>query len=148
MHRLMIEKAKCLVILDTQWGYTGQADPWFAISEINHSGKRIYRLTGLKFLQVWVTNACSIQVDAPHKKGKPDPHWLDKNLSQLLQHERLTQLPLLVMGTTAQETYEKVSYCHKGEVLYFYHPAARNWTIGKLQEAKKEIQECLGIIYK
>lgn len=134
----MIKSCRFLVVLDTMWGAGGEKAPaWFAINPLNHSGKRLYKITRSAFGGVWVTNSCKFQVGHSNAHGKPDPICLAANLRRLPVWCK--KLPLLVMGKVAQQTYCEISWDHEGPVLMFPHPAARNWTKASLQAATELI---------
>ncbi len=120
--------ASFLVVLDTMWGHTTKdAERWFPINPDNHSGRRLYRLTGCRFPHVWVTNACPQQTNHATKHGKPSPTWLWGSLWML--DGRAKDLPLLVCGKVAQETFRLVvGHGHRGPVIRLKHPAARTWS--------------------
>lgn len=136
-----MKDARCLVILDTMWGEGGRAPRWFAISPYNHSGKRLYYLTGLRFPQVWVANSCREQMTASHQHGKPDPKWLAECLTILPGN--IKKLPLLVCGAVAQKTYKACGYNYEGPVEFLPHPAARLWTKELLEETKQRLETLL-----
>ncbi len=135
----MLGGCSYLAILDTMYGEGGEADSWFPISPYNHSGKRLYTLTNSKFPRVWVTNACKEQTTHSKLHGKPDKHWLLSNLLKL--PEELKVAPLLVCGGVAQRTYRYSKYLHLGPSFFLPHPAARNWTLGKIENAKELVKK-------
>jgi hypothetical protein len=139
--RYSIRQARCLVVLDTMWGSGGKADPWFTINPYNHSGKRLYRLTGLELGQVWVTNACPEQTTHANAHGRPSARWLGACLRLLPPRAR--RLPLLVCGKVAQATYAEVKVKHYGEVFFMLHPAARTWTRQELERRTKQLHTLL-----
>jgi hypothetical protein len=144
----MERRAQFLCILDTMWGQDGAAIPWFPISQFNHSGKRLYRITQTVFPAVWVTNVCPQQTDHATKHGKPDCEWLLANLDALKFSEALQSLPLLVMGTVAQKHFDKLEYNYDfakqrlftGPIIRLPHPAWRAWTKKLIQETQEEIE--------
>lgn len=137
-----------LALLDTMWGADGDAPHWFSINPHNHSGRRLYRLTGAD--EVWVSNACPRSVSRATQHGTPDPEWVYRSFRLIA--ERWRSAPLLVCGTVAQETYlasvglygkrnGKLGV-HRGAVLYLPHPAARSWTRSTL-DATSELLHTL-----
>lgn len=130
---------RCLAILDTQWGAEGRALPWFQINTANHSGRRLYRLTGLRFGELLVTNACPEQRHHSSLHGTPDAAWLRRNLEQMAMCGGAT-LPLLVCGAVAHDTYKACGYRHAGRVFYLLHPAARTWTRALLVRTARRVQ--------
>jgi hypothetical protein len=126
----MASGARFLVVLDTMWGETGDAPRWFAINPVNHSGRRLYRLTGAKFGELWVTNVCQEQVDRPSGRGTPSPEWLRASLDLL--PARLALVPLLVCGRRVVPVYRACGYEHLGPVHETKHPAARDWTAAEI----------------
>jgi len=130
-----------LAILDTMWGTTGRAPHWFPINPDNHSGRRLYTLTGASDWTIWVTNACPQQTNHASKHGAPSVEWLSECLHSLWQREQ--RLPLLVCGRIAQATstmLEERGYTHRGPVLRMMHPAARAWTHEKIRAAQRSIR--------
>lgn len=136
--RYTMRTARVLVILDTMWGRAGAADRWFTINPRNHSGSRLYRLTGLSLGQVWVTNACPQQTGHANAHGKPDGNWLLDNLMML--PARAMRLPLLVCGKVAQDTFRRMEYEHDGPVVELLHPAARTWTKETLTAVERKLR--------
>lgn len=130
-----------LVVLETMWGTHGSAPRWFPINPDNHSGKRLYRMTGMEDWHVWVTNACPQQTGHATQHGKPSPRWLHESLIRLPRHIS-PWTPLLVCGKVAQATYDEVcenGYEHLGKVLRLRHPAARTWTTEQMQAVRRTI---------
>lgn len=136
-------KATVAVVLDTMWGWCGrepeQAPRWYRINPENHSGKRLYKLTGLGMRELLVTNICREVVSNPNQYGKPDKVWLRENLGLM------DCSVLLVCGTRARDTFEQLNRVpvEVGRILKISHPAARNWTTAKLDEVSKLIKDAI-----
>lgn len=139
--RYTMRTARVLVVLDTMWGRGGDADRWFTINPRNHSGARLYWLTGLHLGQVWVTNACPQQTRHAHAHGKPDGNWLLENFMML--PARAMRLPMLVCGKVAQDTFRRMEYEHDGPVIELLHPAARTWTRATLDSTQRKLTTLL-----
>ncbi len=137
-----------LAMLDTMWGDAGTAPHWFSINPRNHSGRRLYTLTGAD--EVWVTNACARSVRRATQHGTPDPEWVYQSFRII--PERRRRAPLLVCGTVATDTYLAAVGLHgkrngklgvhRGAVLHLPHPAARSWTRSML-DATSELLHTL-----
>ena len=125
---------RCLAILDTQWGYPGEALSIFRINHNNFTGRRLYWLIGHNGLLV--TNACKEQVGHPKEHGTPDPKWLAENL------QKAAYELLLVCGGVARKTFEVCGYTPtSSRVLYIPHPAARGkWNKKFLEDTRVLIQ--------
>ena len=137
----MERQCKFLVVLETMWGpnLSGGVPRWFCISPHNNSGKRLYKLTGTSFLNVWVTNCCKYGVDSAREHAKPQWKWLRNNL--FILSPKLRALPLLVCGKVAGETYGRFAFEHEGPVLELPHPAARKWSRELIAKYQAEIQK-------
>jgi hypothetical protein len=121
-----------------------EAPRWFSINPLNHSGKRLYWLTGLKPGELWVTNCHSMMGTHSGFHGKPEHKWLRENLLALPRS--MDDTLLLICGRVAQKTFEGIglnfdSWEHK--IRYFKHPAARTWTRKELDKTQKRIKEIL-----
>lgn len=127
---------KCLAVLETMWGGSGEAPGIFRINPHNFTGRRLYWFLGHKDL--WVTNACREYVSNAKQHGTPDPDRLAQNL------QRLTYDLLLVCGGVAKKTYSKCGYAPECRVVYIPHPAWRGWTRKALEATRKEIQNDQG----
>lgn len=133
-----------LAILDTMWGVEGDAPHRFTINPRNHSGRRLYRLTGASEGELWVTNACPEQTRHASLHGTPSTDWLRQSFSQIPARWRAA--PLLVCGAVAQRTYNSMMaerrprFSHRGPVIYTLHPAARTWTKAMIANMQKQIQ--------
>ncbi len=123
---------KCLAILETMWGGSGDAPGLFHINPDNHTGRRLYYLLGHNDL--WVTNACKELVGNARIHGTPNPEWLAKNL------QRLTYDLLLVCGRVAARTFLGCGYTPQCRIVYIEHPAWRGWTKEHLEETRRIIQ--------
>lgn len=134
----MRESATHLVVLDTMWGGRGPADDWFPINPDNHSGRRLYRITGAEYPGIWVTNACPERASHARQHGMPNPEWLAHNLDALPRHCRT--LPLLVCGRVAQQTFQEAGFGHGGPVIKMLHPAARTWTKAAIIRVSRRVQ--------
>lgn len=129
---------KFLVILDTMWGHCSKkADQWFPINDRNFSGNRLYKLTGSRFPEVWVTNACRMMTTHATLHGDPSIEWLNNNLEMLPAYAK--KLPLLVCGKVAKKVFKQVTYEHQGPILKIMHPAARTWTKRKIKLTQNKI---------
>lgn len=130
---------KFLVILDTMWGTGGRAPRWFHINPQNHSGRRLYALTGARYGELYVTNACPQQTTHATRHGRPDAGWLAVSLRLIPGNAH--RAPLLVCGAVAQRAYERIlaRTGHVGPVYYMKHPAARTWTRKELDRVRQEI---------
>lgn len=132
-----------LVVLDTMWGSEGSAPGWFRINPGNHSGRMLYRLTGCEFGELWVTNCCPEQTAHPSKHGKPDPKWLLKNLKRA---ERLFPGAILIIaGRVAALTFRNLGREYSGPIVFMSHPAARNWSLAKIDYVKSKVKYCRGL---
>ena len=138
----MPRRVRCLVVLDTMWGSPGQAPQWFFINPRNHTGKRLYRLTGLRFSELAVANACPRQVGRAAQHGKPDPLWLRECLSGAGKRG-FKDLPLLVCGQVASRTFDACGWQHDGPVVRLKHPAARTWTKTELARWTRKLTTLL-----
>lgn len=145
LHRLMRHHARILVVLDTMWGSGGNADRWFIINPHNRSGQRLYKLTGLRIGQVWVTNACPEQTTHARAHGTPDACWLYDNLKAASL--ALPQVPVLVCGKVAQSTMEEmvedIGLPKLGPIISMPHPAARSWTKRGISAMQRRIARTL-----
>jgi hypothetical protein len=137
-----------LAILDTMWGDDGVAPHWFPINPDNHSGRRLYRLTGARDWDVWVANACPQQTSHARLHGTPSPAWLRSCFSRIKSPWQ--DSPLLVCGKVAQATYdEMIAICgkhppiHRGPVIRIMHPAARTWTKLEIARVQRLIRRSL-----
>lgn len=132
-----------LVILDTMWGTRGNAPHWFTINPQNHSGRRLYKLTGASEGHLWVTNACPQSVRSAKEHGTPSTIWLRESFAEIPQRWRSGTL--LVCGKVAQQTYDAMMaegrprFSHRGPVISMQHPAARTWTKSKLEDMQRII---------
>lgn len=146
-----------VALLDSMWGWRGYSAEgdvvrYFRINPDNHSGRRLYRICGDHNLLV--TNSCrECQATANHH-GKPDPAWVESNLS-FLKNQGMDLL--LVCGTVAKETFRKTSFApyHLSvdgsmvevrpiQFLEIDHPAARRWSNVKLDLMRDTISNLLG----
>ena len=123
---------KCLAILETMWGGSGNAPGLFRINPDNHTGRRLYFFLGHHDL--WVTNACKELVGNARIHGTPDPEWLAKNL------QRITYDLLLVCGSVAHKTFEECGYVPDCRIEYIPHPAWRGWTKVGLELTRRKLQ--------
>lgn len=147
-----------VALLDSMWGWGGfneageDAPRYFRINPDNHSGRRLYRLVGDSNLLV--TNCCRVVQRDAKSHGTPDPEWVRENLG-VLAVDRMNLL--LVCGKVARETYETLasipsgatdgqSYISGVGIVKFYmidHPAARRWSIEKLNQTQQHIERLL-----
>jgi len=147
-----------VALLDSMWAWRGfnevgeDAPRYFRINPDNHSGRRLYRLVGTRSLLV--TNCCRVVQRSAEHHGKPDPEWVKENLSYL-KHEGMDLL--LVCGKVAQYTFGQIASMPTGAtdgtaylsgvgVFKFYmidHPAARRWSIDKLNQTQQHIERLL-----
>lgn len=142
-----------LAVLDTMWGDDGVAPHWFTINPRNHSGRRLYRLTGARDGELWVTNACPQQVRHPNAHGTPSVEFLYQSFMQIPARWRTA--PLLACGKVAQATYDAMiaqhaprgrqhlRFSHRGPVVRMLHPAARTWTARELARVARHIRTLL-----
>lgn len=116
-----------LCVLETMWGSrAGKAPPYFCISPRNHSGRRLYQLTGEKPGCLWCTNVCPELVTGPNHHGVPSVTWLASNLGKWLSYKTAEGPALLVCGSVAQRTFSQLPR-PPYRTVYVPHPAARNW---------------------
>lgn len=145
-------------LLESMWGWRGYNDAgevaprYFRINPDNHSGRRLYRICGSHNLLV--TNCCRIVQRSANDHGKPDPQWVIENLG-ILNIDRMDLL--LVCGKVARETFEGIASIPAGAtdgqsyipgigIVKFYmidHPAARRWSIEKLNQTQQHIERLL-----
>jgi hypothetical protein len=145
----MFDKRKAfVVVLDTMWGEGGDAPKWFLINPSNHSGRRLYSLTGSHYGNIAVVNACPGQTTHATKHGTPSPIWLAHSLLALPKHYTRRGVPLLVCGKVAQSTFEQLTIQWGGPVLYIDHPAARSWTKAKLDQVRKQIRRAMPLRWR
>jgi hypothetical protein len=135
----MVKNCKALVILESMYGYAESAAPrWFCINPGNHSGKRLYSLTGLRFGEIYVTNCHHRMGTHSGFHGKPNYEWLADNLIML--GAKLQNLPLLICGSVARDTYMnmigKGLHQSTNPLFYLKHPAARTWTKKEISDAQ------------
>lgn len=134
-----------LAVLDTMWGAHGRRAPhWFQINPHNHSGRRLYRLTGASVGHLWVTNACPVQTGHARAHGTPSAEWLFESMSRV--RREWCNAPLIVCGQVAQRTFDELiahyglpSTWHDGPVLRMKHPAARTWTAQELARVARRL---------
>jgi len=151
-----------VALLDSMWGWGGYNDAgedaprYFRINPDNHSGRRLYRLVGSRDLLV--TNSCRVVQAHANSHGTPDPEWVRENL--LLLHKGGMDL-LLVCGKIARYTFSQVCKIpivpleasgfmgidHSSKERFRYlaidHPAARRWSIDKLNQTQQHIERLL-----
>lgn len=135
-----------LAILDTMWGSDGAAPHWFPINPQNHSGRRLYRLTGARDWCVWVANACPQQTSHARLHGTPSVAWLRECFRRT--RKDWTGAPLLICGKVAQETYDALieedgDAWWGGPTIRIMHPAARTWTKTEIIRVQRLIRRSL-----
>jgi hypothetical protein len=133
------KKLGFVAILDTMWGTAGAAQKWFLINPTNASGRRLYKLTGSRYGNLAVVNACPQQTDHATKHGKPSVEWLAASLGSLPTHFTRRGVPLLVCGAVAQETFTAMDIKWNGPVIFMDHPAARRWSKEKIAAVMRSI---------
>lgn len=140
-----MSEQRYLCILDTMWSdRAGRAPKWYCINPKNHSGSRLYRITGEESGCLWCTNVCKELVTSPHQHGQPDVLWLKKNLEEYAAKRTNPrwEWTYLVCGVTAQTCFEVLMPERPaGRVVFLPHPAARNWTRLALRQAAEHVQE-------
>lgn len=128
---------KFVAILDTMWGTGGRAPQWFLINPQNHSGRRLYKLTGARYGDLVVVNACAQQTRSARHHGTPSVEWLAASLAAVPTSRR--GAVLLVCGAVAQRTYDRLAVPWNGPVVRMPHPASRTWTRAQLLAVRKQI---------
>lgn len=128
---------KFVAVLDTMWGTSGRAPLYFYINPRNHSGARLYRLTGVRARDLLVVNACPQQTGHATKHGTPSAQWLSRALAAL--PEPFQAACLLVCGQVAQRTYDAARVQWRGPVVRMLHPAARTWTRAELDRIARQL---------
>lgn len=149
---------KIVALLESMWGWRGfheageVAPRYFRINRDNHSGRRLYRLVGTRDLLV--TNCCRTVQKTANDHGTPDLEWVRENLA-ILKIDRMDLL--LVCGRIAQQTFNQIASMPSGAtdgesyisgigIVRFYmidHPAARRWSIEKLNQTQQHIERLL-----
>lgn len=147
-----------VALLESMWGWGGYNDAgevaprYFRINPDNHSGRRLYRLVGAHSLLV--TNSCRIVQQSANHHGTADPEWVRENIG-ILNIDRMHLL--LVCGKVAQQTFRKIATIPAGAIegkayiagigtisfLMIDHPAARRWSIEKLDQTQQHIERLL-----
>jgi hypothetical protein len=145
-----------VALLESMWGWRGYSEAgdvirYFRINPDNFSGRRLYRIVGDHNLLV--TNSCRECQRSASDHGKPDPAWVESNLTIL--KERGMDL-LLVCGKIAKETFMKTSFAPytrfdgNGMVavepvrhIFMDHPATRRWSNKTLDDARNRVEEML-----
>ncbi len=136
---------RVVAILDTMYnpGCEGRRAPrWFTISRDNHSGKRLYKLTGDK-AELLVTNSCPRMGADANSHGTPDPHWLRESLDKIDEIKIIRVI--LVCGKVAQKTYRESKFYATPDmsVIEILHPAARTWTKQSIKDTQELIRYAL-----
>lgn len=139
------------VILDTMWGdRRGLAPRWFPINPHNHSGRRLYTLTGMDHADpIWVSNVCRELTTSARDHGTPNPTWLLENLN--IGVEQRGMRLFLLCGKVVQNTYdslnEKVRESLEVDLnLKFFripHPAWRGWNLENIGLIRNQIQNLI-----
>lgn len=150
-----------LCVLDTMWDWRSKtsaagfekAPNFFCINPQNHSGKRLFQLTGLdpKRTHLWCTNVCPELVSGPKHHGTPNLERLAANLTRwevLVRKKWVTKeeglenaSTLLVCGNVAQSTFLLLKEKPLYRTIFIPHPAARSWTRKMVKKVSQFIQE-------
>lgn len=132
-----------LVVLQNMWGWGGygssRAPLVFRINPDNFSGRRLYNMLGDR--SFYVTNSSSGCARTAPERLKPDPDFLRKAVA--LRPWKL----YVVCGVQATETFKLVDRqapeleLARAQVVFMRHPAARTWTRGQLEAARRYLAE-------